>query len=265
MGSGASVVDPGEIETSEAELNISEHITNFEKNELAPQGSINILSKESSRHKLDRSSDGAIMKSKPKEKDLAFDVRRSRSVSSPLKRNVSELEHSGGEGTGTEKFSIFEEPVIDQELLALTSMSARSKSSSNIRTANLDFKKHVSRNILTGEIQGNLLQAQFSMASPVNHAAQHNEYLLQKSAVHVFDGDKLHATKPSELRQSMQQKLSDQLHVPSQSTSSLETLPALQEIRNKRKSGLDIRASLPNFSMATLSSMGAKSTDYPTS
>jgi len=98
-------------------------------------------------------------------------------------------------------------------------------------------EKRLSRNILSGEVQGNVLRAQFSMRSM--SATTCTEYLLKP------EGDRPHPTSPADLRKNMRAKLSNEL-LPAKSMSSIEGLPNLQEAK-LRSSSLATYSSLPNL------------------
>lgn len=200
MGSGASILDPSHIRASTTR------------------------SKQEKTTSKTGSSDSKLIKSKSQE-----DVE-------PIQICPP---NSGGElvNSTSEKFSIFEEPVVDYNA-EIEEME---------RKIDERAARRLSRNIVSGEIQGNVLQAQFSFKSSASGTTQHNEYLLQKSALRESEGDKLHAKSLADLRKNMRQKLTHELQVPVQRTvSCVETLPSLQELRNK-KTGLDAFTSMPNL------------------
>lgn len=151
----------------------------------------------------------------------------------------------------SERFSIFEEPVNEVDVVEVKDERAA---------------RRLSRNIVSGEILGNLLQAQFSMKAPAS-TIQHNEYLLQKAPSSEPEGDKLQAKSLADLRKNMRDKLTNELSPQHQNPPPVRAvscvdglLPNLQELKHKRRS-LDAFTSLPNLQPPNLQSQNISSSN----
>lgn len=209
MGSGAS------IESASERRNMSQSVSDHNT---VPTVSSRTLTAASSKSKIEkRRSIIDLLRPKPKEEEDSNQL-----VNSTSKRD---------------SVQIFEEPLPEAELEAFIIEEASPP-------PDVKKERRLSRNILSGEVNGNVLQAQFSMKSLKPTSIMTSEYLLAPN-YNGTEGDKPHPTSLADLRKNMRENLTNEL-LPAKSLPAMDALPNLQEMK-RRKSGLDSFASLPNL------------------